>query len=180
MRAIGLKQSRSSVTGESKIIGEQPTQGGSRLARQYFRQALAVTTGEGGGMDLLGRLAEWLDAHGWTQDDPAGQHLANGDSQVRVTISFRGRQVDLVRPRQSRNADETSDMPAATKESRAATDKDHVDGSLSSHAPDDARAVQDDHDGRQPSQDNCAWPEPRQEIPAASFWDALDPTEREA
>jgi hypothetical protein len=131
-------------------------------------------------MDLLGRLAEWLEARGWAQDDPAGQDSADGDRQVRVTISFRGLKVDLVKPRRSGKADETSDMRAGTNETSPATDDDHANGSRSSYAPDDARTALNDHDGHRVPQDNFTWPEARQEIPPASFWDALDPTEREA
>ena len=104
-------------------------------------------------MDLLSRFAEWLDSRGWTQDDPAGDDAANEDRQVRVTISFRGLKVDLVRPRQSGKADEASGWHTQTNGTSAATDHDQANGSRLSHAP---------------------------EIPAASFWDALDPTEREA
>jgi hypothetical protein len=103
-------------------------------------------------MDLLGRLGEWLDSHGWAQGDQAGQDLVNRNRQVSVTISVGGRKVDLVIGRRSANADETTDAPVMEEETLASL----------------------------PEQDDCSWPEPHGQTPAPAFWDAIDPTEREA
>jgi Cyclic nucleotide-binding domain len=103
-------------------------------------------------MDLLSRLAEFLDSHGWAQSDPAGQDPVNRNGQVSVTISVGRRKVDLMIGRRLATADETSDAPATAEET-----PDHL-----------------------PEQDDCSWPEPHGPAPAPAFWDALDPTEREA
>jgi hypothetical protein len=103
-------------------------------------------------MDLLARLGEWLDAHDRAQGDPAGHDAVKRNRQVSVAISVGGRRVDLVIGRRSGTADGTSDAPVTAEVT-----------------PD-----------RRPEPDDCSWPEPHRQAPAPAFWDALDPTEREA
>jgi CRP-like cAMP-binding protein len=119
-------------------------------------------------MDLLGRISEWLNSHRRSQDDPAGQNPANRDSLLRLTLSLGRRYVDLAIG-QSAGADQAPRMPPATEARRPphpGTSDETYASSASRHSL--------------PQQETTTSPDHRLQAPGASFWDVLDPTEREA
>ena len=119
-------------------------------------------------MDLLGRISERLDSHRRSQDDRAGQNPANRDSLLRLTLSLGRRYVDLAIGRSPR-ADEAPRTPPATQ----ARQHPHPETSDETYASSASRRSL-------PQQEKTASPDHPLQAPSASFWDVLDPTEREA
>lgn len=128
-------------------------------------------------MDLLGRLSAWLDSIRRAQDEPTGQDPPNRDG-LRVTLSVGDRMVDLL-IRRAAKASELPHMPAGEGASPESGDHARIDRSQPPQPPDEAQANSVSLP-RVAHQQMSGRPEPGQPLPAASFWDALDPTEREA
>jgi Cyclic nucleotide-binding domain len=127
-------------------------------------------------MDLLGRISGWLDSHRRSQDDPPGQNPADGYSLLHLTLSFGRRTLDLAIGRSAR-ADEAPRTTTAAEETAISDDR--ARRSRHPETSDDTYASSASRHGL-PHQEQTASPEPRPQGPAASFWDVLDPTEREA
>ena len=128
-------------------------------------------------MGLLGRLSARLDSLLRAQDEPTGQDPTNRDV-VRLTLLVGGAIMEfLIRP-----AARTSELPPtpATEEAHPEAG-DHATANRSEppQSPDGAPAT-----GvrlpRVAHQQMSARPGPDQRLPAVSFWDDLDPIEREA
>lgn len=127
-------------------------------------------------MDLLGRFSGWLDSHRRSQDDPPGQSPADGYSLLHLTLSFGRRTLDLAIGRSAR-ADGARRTTAAAEE--AAISDDRARRSRHAEVSDDTYASSASRHSL-PHQEHTAPPEHRSQGLAASFWDILDPTEREA
>jgi hypothetical protein len=124
-------------------------------------------------MDLLGKLSARLDSHRRPPSNPADQNSANRDS-LRLTLSIGDRSVGFTIGRPGK-VGEAPRVGGAAEEIPVPDDKAQAGRSL----PDDAQAPTVSLHSV-PQQRQAAPPEPRQQDPAGSFWDALDPTEREA
>jgi CRP-like cAMP-binding protein len=126
-------------------------------------------------MDLPDRLSGWLDSHRRSQGDQARPHPAEADSRMRLTVSFGRRTLDLAIGRSAK----AGTAPGAGEEILLPDDGIHTDQSLSPQTPEEppARPVKFKS---LPQQRQTVPPVSRQQNPANSFWDALDPTEREA
>jgi hypothetical protein len=129
-------------------------------------------------MDLLGRFSGWLDSFRKPQDDPARHDPAERDSPVKLTLGGRRFKLQLEIPRSARadEAEPGSGAPEATSVSR---DEDRASLSVPAEAPDSMQASPVSPDPR-PRQEQADARETRRKKPADSFWDVLDPTEREA
>jgi len=128
-------------------------------------------------MDLLGRLSAWLDSLRRAQDEPTGQDASNRDG-VRLTLLVGDRIVDLL-IRRAAKASELPRTPATEGEPPESGDDVRTDRSQPPRPPDEAQAPAVSPP-RVAHQQMSARPEPGQRLLAVSFWDDLDPTEREA
>jgi Cyclic nucleotide-binding domain len=128
-------------------------------------------------MDLRGRISAWFDSHRRPQENPADLNPTKRDG-LRLTFSIGDRSVDFAIGRFGK-AGEAPCASGAAEETLLPDDKAHADGSLPPQNPDDAQAPPV-HSRSVPQQGQAAPRGPRQQDPAGSFWDALDPTEREA
>jgi len=137
-------------------------------------------------MDLPGRLSAWLDAHRTPQDDRASQDRANRGSLLHMTLSFGSRTMHVAIGRSAR-AGEPPRMRDVAEKIPVPDDGASSDRSLPPQAPEDAPSAPLNfypappvsfHS--MPKQVQTAPPDSRQPNPAESFWDVLDPTEREA
>jgi CRP-like cAMP-binding protein len=127
-------------------------------------------------MDPLGRISAWLDSYRRSHVDPADQKMATEDS-VRLTFSIGGRSVNFAIGRPGKT-DETPRAAGVAEEIPMPDDKAPGDQSLRPQAPDEQPPAAKPCSA--PQQGRTAPSEPRQQDPSGSFWDALDPTEREA
>jgi len=127
-------------------------------------------------MGPLGRLSAWLDSHRRAQDDQADQNPANEDS-LRLTFSIGARSVNVAIGRSGKTG-ETPCVAGAAEEIPGPDDKAQAGRPLPPQAPDGLQAPAVNVHSVRPEQ--TAPPEPRRQDPSGSFWDALDPTEREA
>ena len=136
-------------------------------------------------MDLPRRLSAWLDSHRTPQDDRASQDPANRGSLLNITVSFGGRTMRVVIGRSAktgetpRRADMAEKIPG--QDGNASADR-----SLPTQAPEAAPSFPMNFYSAPPvsfsgaEQGQTAPPDSNQQNSARSFWDALDPTEREA
>jgi hypothetical protein len=137
-------------------------------------------------MDLLGRLSAWLDSHRTPQDDRASQDPANRGSLLHMTVSFGSRTMRVAIDR-SAEAGETPRTPDVAEEIPVPDDSACSDRSLPTQAPEDAPSSPVNFYpappvsfSSVPKQGQTAPPDSGQQNSAKSFWDVLDPTEREA
>jgi hypothetical protein len=128
-------------------------------------------------MDLRGRLSAWHDSLRRALDEPAGQDPPNRED-LHLTLLIGNRIVDLLIGRRPARAGELPHPPAAGEKLAEPSDHAGTGQSRPPQAPggDQAPAVSLH---RPEHQEIPARPEPSREIPAASFWDVLDPIERE-
>jgi Cyclic nucleotide-binding domain len=118
-------------------------------------------------MGLLGKLSAWLDSRHQPEEEILRQNAADRDSLLRLTLSVGQRTVDF-----AISWARKSEEPAATGETSQPDDKTRTMGSSVPPENNDDRSHAEDMSWEEyisPEGDN---------IP--SFWDALDPTEREA
>jgi Cyclic nucleotide-binding domain len=129
-------------------------------------------------MDLPGRLSARLYSNRRSQGDQARPHPDEAESLMRLAVSFGRRHVVLVISR-SAPAGTAPHRQAPVEESLPPDDGLYTGQSLPLQTPEKPLA---------PPVNFYSWPQqgqtapliPRQQNPADSFWDALDPTEREA
>jgi CRP-like cAMP-binding protein len=129
-------------------------------------------------MDLPARLSGWLDPHRRSQGGRARPHPAEADSLMRLTVSFGRRTLNLAIGR-SAKARLAPHMPSPAEEILRPDDGIHTAQSLPPQTPEEPSAPPAKFYSL-PQQRQTVPPVSRQQNPADSFWDALDPTEREA
>ena len=129
-------------------------------------------------MDLPSRFSELLDSFRKPPDDPAPPGPAERGSPVRLTLWGRRFKLQLEIPWSAR-ADEAGPGSGAPQETPVPRDENYVGLSVPTEAPDGTQAspVRPDLPQRQ---EQAAPRETQRKKPAESFWDVLDPTEREA
>jgi CRP-like cAMP-binding protein len=110
-------------------------------------------------MDPLGRFSGWLNSFREPPPDPARQDPARQGNPVKLTLGGRRFKLQLEIPRPE-EADDTEPAPAAAAKIPAAREEALADRSVPPPTPLFSGAGTQD--------------------PAASFWDVLEPTEREA
>jgi hypothetical protein len=129
-------------------------------------------------MDLPGRLFGWLDSHRRSRGGQAGPRPAEPDSLMRLRVSFGRRTLDLAIGRSAKR-DTAPQTPDSSEEILWPDDGIHTDQSLPPQTPEEPPAPPVKFYSAPPQ-----WPTiplaSRQQNRADSFWDALDPTEREA
>jgi Cyclic nucleotide-binding domain len=126
-------------------------------------------------MDPRSRFSGWLEPFRKPQDDSASVDPA---SLWKLTLwgrRFR-LQLEIPVPDKTGDAEPVSASPEARPASR---DEAGTDRPVPPHSPDGLQEPPAGFHSRPPQQRTIA-PEPRQQDTAASFWDVLDPTEREA
>jgi CRP-like cAMP-binding protein len=129
-------------------------------------------------MDLLSRLSEWLESFRRPQDDPAREDPVDRDGPVKLTLRGRRFKLQLEIPRSER-ADNAEHVSAAAEEICVPGAEVRTGRSV---PPQTSAGMRASHVGlyNLPQQEQTTSRESRRQSPAASFWDALDPTEREA
>jgi len=128
-------------------------------------------------MDLLGRFSAWLDSFHKPQDDPARQTPADPGRPVTVTLWGRRFKLQLEIP-PSERADDAEFPSAAAGEVHGPDGEDRTDRPVPLQASDSPRTSSvSSHDTLHRQ---TALSGRRLHHPDAAFWDALDPTEREA
>jgi CRP-like cAMP-binding protein len=128
-------------------------------------------------MDLPDRLSSWLDSRRRSQGSRSRPDPGEADSRMRLTVSFGRRTLDLAIGRSAKSGP-VPHMPGSAKEILRPDEAVHA-GESPPQIPEDPPA---------PPVKFSSLPQQRQAIPLASrpqnpvgsFWDALDPTEREA
>jgi len=126
-------------------------------------------------MDLPAKLSGWLDSHRRSHGGRARPHPAEADSLMRLSVSFGRRKLDLAIGRSAKGGT----GPGPADEILRPDDAIHPDLSLPRQTPEEPPAPSVQF-YRLPQQRQAISPLSRQQNPADSFWDALDPTEREA
>ncbi len=131
-------------------------------------------------MDLLGMLSAWLDSHRWPQNDPARQNLATRDSLLRLTLLFGRRRLRLEIEGLTRT--DTAERVSAAAESVPSPRGEAGNGPHRSAPPrtDDWQEARTSPGSRAQIGQTAGEEARRLGSTAISFWDALDPTEREA
>ena len=129
-------------------------------------------------MDLLSRFSEWLESIRKPLDDPAPQDAADRDSSVKLTLGGRRFKLQVEIPWFGK-AEDADRMSVASEETHVREDEADTDPSVPSQAPDGAQASGVSLHSL-PEQEQTNPSEPHRKNSAASFWDVLDPTEREA
>ena len=130
-------------------------------------------------MDLLSRFSGLLDTFRKPSDDPAHPAPAERGSQVRLTLWGRRFKLQLEIPRTER-ADDAVHVSAAAEEIPVLRDEARTDRSGPAYVPDGAQASPVGLLPHLLQQEQTALLEPHRHDHAASFWDVLDPIEREA
>ena len=118
-------------------------------------------------MGLLGKLSTWLDSRRQPEEETVRQNAADRDSLLRLTLSVGQRTVGF-----AISWARKSEGPAAAGETSQPDDETRTMGS----------SVLPENDGDQAHAEDMSWEEyiSPEEDNIPSFWDALDPTEREA
>lgn len=118
-------------------------------------------------MGLLGKLSTWLDSRRQPEEETVRQNAADRDSLLRLTLSVGQRTVGF-----AISWARKSEEPAAAGETSQPDDETRTMGS----------SVPPENDGDQAHAEDMSWEEyiSPEEDNIPSFWDALDPTEREA
>ena len=129
-------------------------------------------------MDLLGRFYGWLDSFRKPQDGPARHDPAEQDGPVKLTLGGRRFKLQLEIPRSAR-ADEAEPGSGAREATSVSRDEDRASLFVPAETPDSTQASPVRPDPR-PRQEQADAREARRKKLAESFWDVLDPTEREA
>jgi len=129
-------------------------------------------------MDLPGRLSARLDSRRRSQGDQARPHPAEAESLMRLTFSFGDRTLVLVIGRSAKTS-MAPHMPDPAEEILRPDDGMHTGQSLPPQTPEEPPAPPVKFYSL-PQQRQTIPPASRPQNPAGSFWDALDPTEREA
>jgi CRP-like cAMP-binding protein len=127
-------------------------------------------------MGLLGRLSAWLDSLGRAQDKPTGQDPTN--REVTLLMLLVGDVEFLIR--RAAKASELSRPPAPGEAHPESGDPTPTDQSEAPQPADGAQAPAVSLPRVAHQQMSTRPPEPGQRPAAVSFWDDLEPTEREA
>lgn len=137
-------------------------------------------------MDLPRRLSTWLDSHRTRQEGRAKQDPANRGSLLNMTVSFGGRTMQVAIGRSAKD-DGTPLMPDVAEEVPVQDGHASAGRSFPTQAPGAApSAPMNFYSAPLPvssylaEQGQTGPPDSRQQNSARSFWDVLDPTEREA
>jgi CRP-like cAMP-binding protein len=130
-------------------------------------------------MDQPGRLSRWLDPRRRSRRGQARPHPAEPDSRTRLTVSF-GRRTLLDLPiGRSAKGGTVPHMPGSEEEILRPDDAIHTDQSLPPHSPEEPPVPPVKFYSAPPQEPTIPLVS-RPHNPAGSFWDSLDPTEREA
>jgi Cyclic nucleotide-binding domain len=129
-------------------------------------------------MDLPDRLSGWLDSRRRSQGGQARSHPAEADSRMRLTVSFGRRTLDLAIGRSAKTGT-VPHTPGPAEEILRSDNSIRPGQWLPPQAPEEPPAPPGTFYGV-PQQRHAIPPASSPQNPADSFWDALDPTEREA